>query len=209
MELIKKLQIKLQTKLAENLKIITSILITLSLSSIILYLDPFDLNFFNKRDILDLKENLEEKEDLNLEKKEDLNLEKKEEKTNNNIYYYLLAASVVVVSGIFLYCYFNDGSNNPDLIKEGFEDILKTLSESYHEHFLDPDTGRSGVLFKKVVCRYAIIDNVGYEGPPYNIYPPSSIASTDNFEPFIHEEIDHRHVYDIDWFNHGFREYNT
>lgn len=47
------------------------------MSSLILYLDPFDLNFFNKRDILDLKENLEEKEDLNLEKKEDLNLEKK------------------------------------------------------------------------------------------------------------------------------------
>ena len=69
------------------------LVITLSLSSLILYLDPFDLNFFNKRDILDLKENLEEKEDLNLEKKE--------EKTNNNIYYYLLAAGVVVVSGIF------------------------------------------------------------------------------------------------------------
>lgn len=50
------------------------------MSSLILYLDPFDLNFFNKRDILDLKENLEEKEDLNLEKKEDLNLEKKKKR---------------------------------------------------------------------------------------------------------------------------------
>lgn len=184
MKLIKKLQIIL----TQNKKIIIRILISMILSYLsyfIFYLDLFDLNLFNKEDVIDLKtELLEKKRDLNLEKqdlnleKQDLNLEENTKKDNN--IYYLIAAGVVVVGALVLYYYFNNGANSPDLIKEGFDEMLSRIRETDQKYFHDKDTGRTGLLFPgRTYIPEEAYEDINFN--KYDFFPTTSISSTDNY----------------------------
>lgn len=193
---------KLQILLFKNIKIIISIIININLASIIYYLeDIIDLNLFKKKnkinfnttDLLDLNENLDVNIDEGLTINEDENLNKNKDPKKYN---YLLIGTGLIVLSIFMYYYFNDGAANAEnlqLIKEGFDDMLSKLNERYHEHYYDPDTGRTGTLFKKVVNRGMVNE--------HNIYPASSLSSTDKYIPE-----DNRRMWKINWFNEGFDE---
>lgn len=144
MKLIK----KLQTLFLKNRQIVIGILIILGLSSIIFYLDIFNLNFLNKEKIIDLKTDLlEKKEDLNLEEKENLSSEKTS--NNNNLYKYLIGASCIVL--FILIIYFNIDNNQPPSDKitmlheilskdKNFseKDIMAPEMAQLNDHFFNP-----------------------------------------------------------------------
>lgn len=129
---------KLQIILLKNIKIVISVLLSISLSSLICYLDFYDLNFFNKKEIMDLKtELLELKEELNFEEKEDLNFKEKEnlslEENNKKdyIYKYIIGGVFLIIGGLFLYYYFHGGNKELSLedsvLKPSLEPILDPI----------------------------------------------------------------------------------
>lgn len=122
MQFIKQLQILL----LKNIKIIISVLLIISLSSIIFYLDLFNLNFLNKQDIIDLKtELLEEKENLNIEETSNI----QEVSNNKNLYKYLIGASCILLFIIIVYyCGDNDQPYIDDkTLNQAFKDSISDL----------------------------------------------------------------------------------
>ena len=117
----------------------------------ILYIDIFDFDFFNKKQIQDLKlellqlkENFEIKENLNIEKTDDLINEEKKIPKDNTVYYCLIAATIIL-GGLFLIYYYHNGPDNGFMDTDRSSNIfnLSCVEETEAKYREDKFTGEA------------------------------------------------------------------